>query len=67
MANERFPEMHDLVAVMHPKERVDFYGYVYDIDYDLRNPRVAVEFWPGEHTWFDMGEVTLMEYPEKKK
>lgn len=65
MANEtRFPELYDLVAVTH--KQVEYYGYVYDIEYDFRNPRIAVQFFPGDYTWFDLGEVTLVEYPEKK-
>jgi hypothetical protein len=63
--NKRFPEIVDLVAVTN--KHVEYYGYIDDIDYDFRNPRFLVEFFPGQSLWFGLDEITLMEYPEKKK
>lgn len=63
----RFPKECDLVAVMHHKERVEFYGYVIDIDYDMRHPAIKVEFWPGYSSWFEFAEVKMVKYPEEIK
>lgn len=59
------PEIHDLVSVTH--KGCDYYGYIYDIDWDMRSPAIKVEFWPGESSWFEFSEVTLVEFPEKRK
>lgn len=61
---ERFPEMHDLVAVnVH---YVDYYGYVDRIDPDYRNPRFKIEFFPGCSGWFDLKDIHLVDYPKDK-
>lgn len=64
---KRFPEYCDFVAVTNKKEQVEFYGYVIDVDYDLRHPSVKVEFWPGCSSWFDFADIKFVEYPEQKK
>lgn len=61
----RFPEYCDLVSVT--EDNVEYYGYIDDIDYDFRDPRFSVEFYPGTRLWFGLNEITLVEYPEKKK
>jgi hypothetical protein len=51
----RFPELYDLVAVT--KDHTEYFGYVSDIDYDLRAPRIQVEFFYRTSVWFDLSEV----------
>lgn len=53
----RVPEVHDLVSVTD--KHVEYYGYVDDIDFDVRCPQICVEFYPGCRHWFDWNEVTL--------
>lgn len=59
----RFPEPHDLVSVT--ERQVEYFGYVDAVDYDLRCPRVQVEFLPGICRWFDLSEVTRVKFPER--
>lgn len=59
---EKFPEICDLVAVTF--KNVDYYGYVDEIDFDLRHPRILVEFFPGQGKWFDFSEIRYVEYPK---
>lgn len=59
---KRFPEETDLVSVTI--KGVEYYGYVDKVDYDLRSPGVRVEFLPGTASWFDMGEVMMVRYPQ---
>lgn len=64
MNHERFPEVHDLVAVNI--KGVDYYGYICDIDYDLRSPSVGVEFFPGgiAYTRFDFTDIQMVDFPK---
>lgn len=62
---KRFPEYCDLVSVT--EKQVEYYGYIDGIDYDFRNPRFCVEFFPGHRLWFGLDEIKLMEYPVEKK
>lgn len=64
MTEKRFPEVYDLVAITI--KQVDYYGYVDNIDYDMRDPRIKVEFYPGHASWFRFDECRLVEYPEDK-
>ena len=48
---KRFPEIHDLVSVT--VNSVEYYGYIDDIDFDLRCPTVMVEFFPGSRKCFE--------------
>ena len=59
------PKVDDFVAVTI--KHVEWYGYVVDADYDIRSLRVLVEFHPYVEHWFDMKDVTVMEFPVKKK
>lgn len=59
---KRFPEEQDLVSVTI--KGVEYYGYVDKVDYDLRCPGVRVEFFPSNVRWFDMGDVTMVRYPQ---
>ena len=59
----RFPEVDDFVMVT--LKGVSYYGYIYRIDYDLKNPSVQVEFYPGHSIWFDMSEIVLVKHPEE--
>ena len=61
----RFPEMHDLVRVR--VKGVDYFGYVDDIDFDMRNPRVCVEFYQYTRLWVDMSEIHFIKFPEDEK
>lgn len=63
-SQKRFPELYDLVSVS--AKSVEYYGYIDDIEYDLRCPRVCIEFYPGNSQWFDMSEVKMMNYPTAK-
>ena len=63
----RFPEYCDLVAVINRKEQVEYYGYVIDIDYDMRHPAIKVEFWQGCSQWFDFADIKMVKYPEELK
>ncbi len=63
MNQKRFPEPSDLVSVV--SDRVEYFGYVDDMDYDLRDPRVCVEFFPGQRKWFDLSEVRLVALPQE--
>lgn len=58
----RFPEETDFVSVTI--KHVDYYGYVDAIDFDLRDPRIRVEFHPGYCLWFGMDEITRVHYPK---
>lgn len=60
----RFPEVPDLVAIT--ENQVDYYGYVDAVDYDMRAPRVCVEFLPGCRRWFDLTEVRFVNFPTEK-
>ncbi len=62
MVATRFPEPQDLVSVT--ERHVEYFGYVDAMDYDLRAPRVNVEFFPGCRRWFDLSEVRLVKFPE---
>lgn len=58
----RYPEVHDMVEVIY--KHVPYYGYVVDIDFDMRCPTMLVEFFPGCSMNFDFADCKLMEYPE---
>lgn len=58
----RFPEPHDLVSVT--ERQVEYFGYVDAIDYDLRDPRVSIEFFPGYRQWFSINEIRFAEFPK---
>ena len=60
----RPPEEFDLVAVTI--KHVDYYGYISEIDWDMRQPRICVEFYPGNESWFDFNECRIMDYPMEK-
>lgn len=62
---ERFPEVSDFIGVTY--KNVEYFGYVYDVDYDFRHPKWLVEFWPGESSWFDLDQLTVYDFPIKKK
>ncbi len=64
MSAARFPEEADLVSVT--VKSVEYYGYVDAVDHDMRCPRVRVEFFPGNASWFDFGEVTMVAFPAKQ-
>lgn len=64
MDKPRFPEECDLVAVT--EKQVDYYGYVTEIDFDMRDPRIRVEFYPGEELWFDFAQVRLVTTPAER-
>ena len=59
------PKMHDLVAITI--KQVEYYGYVDDIDYDVRSLMACIEFAPSHREWFDLSEIKRVEYPEEKK
>jgi hypothetical protein len=61
----RFPEVCDFVAVT--VDYVEYYGYVDDVDFDLRHPSVVVEFFPGCRQRFDFSEITFVKFPEPQK
>jgi len=58
----RFPEYCDLVAVTI--KGMEYYGYVDAVDYDMRHPRIKVEFYPGCSSWFDFPDIKRMKYPD---
>lgn len=58
---KKWPEVCDFVSV--EVKGVLYYGYVDDIDFDLRDPRICVEFYPGCRNWFSFGEFELCNYP----
>lgn len=59
----RFPEIHDLVAVT--VGCLDYFGYVSDIDYDMRDPRLKVEFEPNSNgKWFVFADCRLVDFPK---
>lgn len=58
----RYPEPHDMVEVMH--ESVPYYGYVVYVDFDMRNPTINIEFFPGCRKNFDFADCKLMKYPD---
>lgn len=62
---KRWPQEFDFVAVT--VKQVDYYGYIDQIEYDMRNPRVKVEFYPGFIMWFDMEEIRFVEFPAENK
>lgn len=64
-APKRFPEVNDFVAVT--ERQVEYYGFIDAIDYDLRGPRVCVEFFADHRRWFDLTEIKLMQFPEAAK
>lgn len=53
---KKFPEVCDPVSVT--TDHVEYFGYVDDIDFDMRHPQICVEFYPGCRRWFDFSEVT---------
>lgn len=62
MQPQRFPEMHDLVSIT--EKSVEYYGYIDDIDFDVRNLSVCIEFFPGSRKWFDMKDIKFVKFPE---
>jgi hypothetical protein len=60
----RWPEPHDFVAI--DIKGVEYYGYVDDIDFDLRHPSVTVEFYPGCRREYDLAEIKFMDFPKPK-
>ena len=65
MASKGFPEIHDLASITI--KQIEYYGYVDEIDFDMRDPRICLEFHPGCRVWYDFAEVRLVNYPEYKK
>ncbi|QIG70803.1 hypothetical protein EVB91_252 [Rhizobium phage RHph_I1_18] len=65
----KFPyEICDLVAVT--VDKVDYYGYVDDIKFDLKvippTITITVEFFPGCRKQFDFSEIRPIELPREK-
>ncbi len=62
MNHERFPEIFDMVRVTIGY--AEYYGFIIDIDYDMRDPTVRVEFYRGCEDNFSFKDITIIEVPE---
>lgn len=60
----KVPEVCDLVSITH--KGVEYYGYIDDISFDMRDPGVKVEFFPGCSNWYGFDEIKHVEYPKDK-